>query len=107
MKDWRAVAVSPFMVTDIGALLAPGGTDIVNEVVDDAVTGARTIPKYTILSADTVLKLLPVMVTVELIGPDSGEKEVMTGWETAENPNNKRMRLRYILLQKVKVLTFG
>jgi hypothetical protein len=47
---------------------------------DDAeVTGAETDPNQTTLAEAVLLKLLPVMVTVELSGPERGLTAVMTG----------------------------
>jgi len=51
----------------------------VSDVDDAEVTGAGTDPNQTILAEGVLLKLLPVMVTVELSGPERGLTEVMTG----------------------------
>ena len=49
-----------------------------------AVTVARVAPKYTMLFAGVVLKLVPVMVTVVPMGPLVGEKEVRVGTNTVK-----------------------
>lgn len=62
-----------------GLLVAPAGTVTVNDVAVAAVTVAFAAPKYTILFAAVVLKLVPVIVTDVPIVPEAGENEVMVG----------------------------
>lgn len=52
------------------------------EVAPAAITVAFSVPKYTLLSEVTVLKLLPVITTCVPMGPEAGEKELITGnWQ--------------------------
>jgi hypothetical protein len=44
-------------------------------------TLALTAPKKTILLDDVVLKLVPVIVTVDPTGPEVGVNELIVGWE--------------------------
>jgi hypothetical protein len=67
------------VVTVKGWELIPGGTVTVRELEEAAVTGTRTEPNQTTLAAAVALKLLPVILTDVLIGPEAGEMESMTG----------------------------
>lgn len=71
--------VRPPVVTVKGWELVPVGTVMVREPAEAAVTGTRTEPIQTTLAAGVALKLLPVMVTVVLTGPEAGMTELMTG----------------------------
>ncbi len=71
--------VIPFMVTDIGPVVAPAGTDVVILVDVEAVTTATTPLNLTIFSAGTLLKFVPVMVTGTPTPPLVGEKLLIEG----------------------------
>ena len=55
------------------------GTVTFSDVAVAAVTVVLTEPRYTILLAGVVLKLLPFIVIEEFIFPDAGDKDVITG----------------------------
>jgi hypothetical protein len=65
------------MVPDVATV----GTVTVNEVVEAAVTVAVILLNLTMFSVGTVLKLVPVMVTLVPTAPWSGEKLVMVGFD--------------------------
>jgi hypothetical protein len=73
------VAVTPEVVTEIGPVVAPGGTITVN-VVEVAPETVAAVPlNSTRLLDGVVLKLVPVIVTVAPIAALVGEKLVMVG----------------------------
>jgi hypothetical protein len=71
------VAVAPLTVTVIFPVAAPAGTVVVMDEVVDAVTTASVPLNLTVLLDGVVLKDDPLIVTVEPIAPDSGEKPDM------------------------------
>ena len=81
--------VRPPVVTVIGWELMPAGTVMVRELAEAAVTGTRTEPNQTTLAAGVALKLLPVIVTVVLMGPEAGLMESMTGCANTDKGKNK------------------
>jgi hypothetical protein len=89
MKGWAEKAVSPpVVVTVIGWKLAPVGTVTLREVELAVVTAAFTDPKKTILADGVLLKLVPLMVTVEPTAPECGLKSLMTGCANAIKGRN-------------------
>lgn len=73
--------VTPFTLIEMGPLTAPVGTEVVIEVVDDAVTTAAVPLKETV---GVVLKLVPVMTTVAPIAPLAGVNPVIVGVPSTE-----------------------
>jgi hypothetical protein len=71
--------VRPLTVTERGCCRVPAGTITAREVAEAAVTTAFTLPIYTTLFSATGLKLVPVITTVDPIGPLSGENVVIVG----------------------------
>jgi uncharacterized membrane protein len=71
--------VRPAVLTVMDWELVPVGTVTVREPAEAAVTGTRTEPNQTILAEGVALKLLPLIVTVVLTGPEAGVTEFMTG----------------------------
>jgi hypothetical protein len=67
----------------------PVGTVTVRELAEAAVTGTRTEPNQTTLAAGVALKLLPVIVTVVLMGPEAGVTELTTGGCANTDSGNK------------------
>ena len=59
--------------------MAPAGTLVVIVVSVLAETDVLVAPKKTILFDGVVLKPVPFMTTVVLIGPEAGENDWMTG----------------------------
>ena len=59
--------------------MEPSGTVAVSWVGEAAVTAAKVAPKYTMLSAATEPKLVPVMITELPTFPEDGVIEVMVG----------------------------
>jgi hypothetical protein len=78
-KSVAEVAVSPFTVTVILPEVAPDGTVVVNWIAEEVLTLAVVPLNFTTLSEVVGLKLVPAIVTVVVIGPDGGEKEVIVG----------------------------
>jgi hypothetical protein len=79
-------AVRPPVVTVIGAYDAPVGAVTVSEVELAEVTTAFTAPKYTMLSAGVVLKLEPLIVTLEPTLPEVGlNEEIVTTCAAVSN----------------------
>jgi len=72
--------VIQFMVTDIFPVVAPAGTVVVILVVVLALTTAAEVLNKTVLLERVVLKFVPVIITVEPIGPIAGEYVVMVCW---------------------------
>jgi hypothetical protein len=71
--------VTPLTVNEINPVVAPTGTRVVMLVAVEAVTFAVVPLNVTSLFSGVVLKLVPVMVTILPIAPDSGEKLVIVG----------------------------
>ena len=59
--------------------MPPAGTFTITDVSAAVKTTALTAPKKTILLAAVELKLVPVIVTVVPIGPDTGENVLIVG----------------------------
>lgn len=76
------IAVFPATVTAIGPVVAAAGTLTVMLVDVLAVTVAVVPLKLTRLLAGVALKSVPVIMTVEPMGPEIGVKEVMVGTST-------------------------
>jgi hypothetical protein len=79
VKFDAVVTVTPLTVTEIGPLVAPAGTVTVSVVEVAPVTVATTPLNRTVLLANVVLKLVPVMVTVAPTAPLVGVKPDMVG----------------------------
>jgi hypothetical protein len=80
IKSFADIAVFPATVTEIFPVTAPGGTVIVIDVVEAAVTVVTTFPILTTLSAMVELKFSPVITTsVGPARPAAGVKLVITG----------------------------
>lgn len=74
------------VVTVINWVVAPTGTFTVREELVAVNTAAFTAPKYTVLSAGTELKLVPVITTVVSLVPEAGLKEEIAGVGKKEKP---------------------
>src|SRR5436853_5144196 len=85
VKFVALVAVPPLVVTVIGPVVAPPGTDAVRLDADAAVTVARTPLNFTWFSLATGSKLAPVIVTAVPTGPLAGLNPVMVGAATVVN----------------------
>ncbi len=79
VKFDAVVTVTPLTVIEIGPLVAPAGTNTVSVVEVAPVTVATTPLNRTVLFANVVLKLVPVMVTVAPTAPLVGVKPDMVG----------------------------
>lgn len=79
LKFELLVIVIPLTVTLIGPVLAPAGTEVVSEVVVDAVT-MEVIPlNDTELFAGVILKFVPVIVTIAPAAPVAGLNPINVG----------------------------
>jgi len=85
-KSEVLVPVTPPTVTEIFPVDAPAGTTVVILVVVDAVTLATTPLNLTTLLADTLLKLVPVNMTMVPGAPLAGLKLLITGVGTVKLP---------------------
>jgi hypothetical protein len=85
VKSFVEVALRPFTVTVILPVVAPAGTVTVSCVTVAAVTAAVVPLKVTVLLVVTVLKLVPVMVTVLPAAPLVGVKLVIVGVKTCSS----------------------
>jgi len=83
-KSEVLVPVTPPTVTEIFPVLAPAGTTVVILVVVDAVTLATTPLNLTTLLAGTLLKLVPVNMTIAPGAPLAGLKSLITGVGTVK-----------------------
>jgi hypothetical protein len=79
VKSLLEVAVSPFTVTEIFPVVVPVGTLISSWVEEADVTTAVVLLNFTLLFTAVALKFVPVIITVEPIAPEVGEKEVIVG----------------------------
>src|SRR5438874_10301664 len=79
LKGAGAAALNPLTVTMSGIKVAPAGAIAVKESLLAADIAADIPPKWTIFSAATVLKFLPLMVTRVPAGPVLGAMLVTTG----------------------------
>jgi hypothetical protein len=73
------VAVLIPLVTVMNPVVAPTGTVVTISVAVELVTTAVVPLNFTMLLADVVLKLVPVMVTVVPGGPEEGATAVIVG----------------------------
>ena len=75
IKSVVLVPVPANVVTEIGPVVAPVGTVTVRLVADAAEGVAASTPlNFIVLLAATGSKFVPIMVTVELMGPEMGVK---------------------------------
>jgi hypothetical protein len=77
MKFAALVAVNPLALTAIGPVEAPSGTMATISVVERTSKVAGTPLKVTL---ETLMKLLPVIVTAVPISPLPGENPKIKGW---------------------------
>lgn len=79
VKLLALVAVLAPTVTVIGPVVTPVGTEVVMLVAVLAVTGAAVPLNITMLLAGVGSKFVPVIITVEPMGPEMGVKELIVG----------------------------
>jgi len=86
IKSEVLVPITPPTVTEIFPEVAPAGTAVVILVVVDDVTLATTPLNLTTLFAGTLLKLVPVNMTMVPGAPLDGLKLLITGVGTVKLP---------------------